>query len=150
MSETLSVHGTTVAIGDCAALLRGPSGSGKSDLALRLIDAGARLVADDRSELQRRGDAIFARAPETIAGLIEVRGVGILRLDPLAVARLRLIVDLIAADALERLPEPRSETILGVSIPLIALAPFEASAAAKLRFALNALAGDGTLARMHR
>ncbi|HUI34221.1 MAG TPA: HPr kinase/phosphatase C-terminal domain-containing protein [Stellaceae bacterium] len=150
MSDTLLVHGTTVAIGGHAVLLRGVSGSGKSDLALRLIDAGARLVADDRSELQREGDAIFARTPATIAGLIEARGVGILRVDPLAVARLSLIVDLVAPDAIERLPEPRSEAILGLLIPLIALAPFEASATAKLRFALDALAGDGTLARMHR
>lgn len=150
MPDRLLVHGTTVAIGGRAVLLRGASGSGKSDLALRLIDAGARLVADDRSELQCEGDAIFARAPATIAGLIEARGVGILRVDPLAVAQLSLIVDLVSPDAIERLPEPRSETILGRPIPLIALAPFEASAPAKLRFALDALAGDGTLARMHR
>jgi HPr kinase/phosphorylase len=150
MPGTLLIHATTVAIGGRAVLLRGPSGSGKSDLALRLIDAGARLVADDRSELWRDGDAVLVGAPATIAGLIEARGVGILRVDSLAVARLSLIVDLLAPEAVERLPEPRSETILGLSIPLIALAPFEASARAKLRLALDALAGDGTTARMHR
>lgn len=150
MPETLLIHATSVAIGGRAVLLRGPSGSGKSDLALRLIDAGARLVADDRSELQREGDAILVRAPATIAGLVEARGIGILRVDSLALAPLALVVDLVAPEAVERLPEPRSETILGLSIPLIALAPFEASAPAKLRLALDALAGDGTLARMHR
>ena len=150
MTETLLVHATTVAIGGRAVLLRGLSGSGKSDLALRLIDAGARLVADDRSELWREGEAILVRAPATIAGLVEARGIGILRVDSLAVAPLALVVDLVAPEAVERLPEPRSETILGLSIPLIALAPFEASAPAKLRLALDALAGDGTLARMHR
>ena len=142
MANTLLVHATAVAIGGRAVLLRGPSGSGKSDLALRLIDAGARLVADDRSELRRDGDALMIRAPATIAGLIEARGVGILRVAPLADAPLALIADLVAPDAVERLPEPRSETILGLSIPLIALAPFEASAPAKLRLALDALAGD--------
>ena len=148
MPEALLVHATTVAIGGRAVLLRGPSGSGKSDLALRLIDAGARLVADDRSELWREGDAILVRAPVAIAGLVEARGVGILRIDSVALARLSLIVDLAAPEAIERLPEPQSETILGLAIPLIALAPFEASAPAKLRLALDALAGDGTTARI--
>jgi serine kinase of HPr protein (carbohydrate metabolism regulator) len=150
MPETLLVHATSVAIGRRAVLLRGPSGSGKSDLALRLIDAGARLVADDRSELHRDGDVVLVRAPATIAGLIEARGIGILRLDSLAEAPLSLIADLVASDAIERLSEPRSETILGISIPLIALAPFEASAPAKVRLALDALGGDETGSRLLR
>ena len=83
MSASILLHATAVAIDGRAVLLRGPSGSGKSDLALRLIDAGARLVADDQSELSRRGDVLMVRAPATIAGLIEVRGLGILRLDAL-------------------------------------------------------------------
>lgn len=149
MADTLLVHATTVAIGGRAVLLRGPSGSGKSDLALRLIDAGARLVSDDRSELRRDGDAILVSAPQTIAGLIEVRGIGILRIDSIATARLSLIVDLTAPQAIERLPERRSEAILGLSVPVIALSPFEASAPAKLRLALDALDGDGTGARLH-
>jgi serine kinase of HPr protein (carbohydrate metabolism regulator) len=150
MPNTLLAHATTVAIGGRGVLLRGPSGSGKSDLALRLIDAGARLVADDQSELWRDGEAVLARAPATIAGLIEVRGLGIVRLDSLPVARLALVVDLVAPDAIERLPEQRSEAILGVSIPLVALAPFEASAPAKLRLALAAAAGDGTFPALSR
>ena len=150
MPETLLIHATTVAIGGRAVLLRGPSGSGKSDLALRLIDAGARLVADDRSELRRDGDTVLARAPATIAGLIEARGIGIVRVDSLAEAPLSLIADLVAPDAVERLPEPRSETILGISVPLIALTPFEASAPAKLRLALDAPEGDGTGSRLLR
>jgi len=150
MPETLLVHATTVAIGGRAMLLRGPSGSGKSDLALRLIDAGARLVDDDRSELRRHGDAIVVCAPETIAGLIEARGIGILRVASLASAELALIVDLVSPEAVERLPEPRSETILGLAIPLIALAAFEASAPAKLRLALDALAGGRSSTRLQR
>ncbi len=139
----LLLHATAIAIEGRAVLLRGASGSGKSDLALRLIDAGARLVADDQSELHRRGDSVIVRAPATIAGLVEVRGIGILRVDALAEAPVALIVDLIPAETLERLPARRSETILGLALPLIALAPFEASAAAKLRLALRAFTGPG-------
>src|SRR5437588_4116292 len=105
MDDRVLMHGTAVAIDGRAVLLRGPSGAGKSDLGLRLIDAGARLIADDQSELQRVGDTIAVRAPATIAGLIEVRGVGILRLDVEAEAPLALAVDLVAPEALERLPE---------------------------------------------
>jgi HPr kinase/phosphorylase len=145
-SETLLVHATSVAIDNSAVLLRGPSGSGKSDLALRLIDAGSRLVADDQSELWRDGDAVMVRSPATIAGLIEVRGLGILRIGSLPIARLAMIVDLVAPQHVERLPEPCSETIFGIGIPLVALAPFEASAPAKVRFALAAISGQGTIA----
>src|SRR5580693_1856546 len=94
MAEMLLAHATTVAIDGRGVLLRGPSGSGKSDLALRLIDAGARLVADDQSELSRHGETIIVRAPAAIAGLIEVRGVGILRVDTIAEAPLALVADL--------------------------------------------------------
>ena len=142
-AERLLLHATAIAIDGRAVLLRGASGSGKSDLALRLIDAGARLVADDQSELYRRGDSIIVRAPATIAGLVEVRGIGIFRLDALAEAPVALIVDLDSAENLERLPARRSETILGLALPLIALAPLEASAPAKLRFALRAFTTPG-------
>ena len=143
MSEPILMHGTAVAIDGAAVLLRGPSGAGKSDLGLRLIDAGARLIADDQSELRRVGDTIVVRAPAAIAGLIEVRGVGILQLDARAEAPLVLIVDLTAPEALERLPERLSETILGLAVPVMSLAPFEVSAVAKLRLALNAIRGVG-------
>jgi serine kinase of HPr protein (carbohydrate metabolism regulator) len=144
VSEPLLIHATAVALDNRAVLLRGPSGSGKSDLALRLIDAGARLVADDYSQLWREGDAILVRAPETLSGLIEARGIGILRVDPVATAPLALIADLVAPQSVERLPEPHSETIFGLAIPVVAIAPFEASAAVKLRLALTARREDGT------
>lgn len=134
------MHATAVAIDRRAVLLRGPSGSGKSDLALRLIDAGALLVADDQSELRRRGDILLARAPPTIAGLFEVRGLGIVRFDALAEAPVGLIADLVGPDRIERLPPSRTETILGVAVPVIDISPLEASAAAKLRLALRTLA----------
>jgi HPr kinase/phosphorylase len=140
VTDNLLVHATAVAIDGGAVLLRGPPGCGKSDLALRLIDGGARLIADDQARLLRREGHILVRAPTTIAGLIEVRGIGILRVDPLDEVRLALVVDLVPAAQIERLPEPRFETILGLAIPLLALAPFEASAAAKLRLALGTFA----------
>jgi serine kinase of HPr protein (carbohydrate metabolism regulator) len=148
VSEKLLIHATAVAIGDRAVLLRGASGSGKSDLALRLIDAGARLVADDQSELWRNGDTLFARAPAAIAGLIEVRGIGIVRIAAPAEAPVVLVADLIAPEAVERLPERRTTAILGLALPLIAVAPFEASAAAKLRLALRVLTEPGIPALM--
>lgn len=142
--DSALVHATAVAISGRAVLLRGPSGSGKSDLALRLIDAGARLISDDYSQLRRESDLILVSAPEPISGLIEVRGIGILRVEALTDGPLALIADLVAPQHVERLPKPHSETIFGLSIPLVEVAPFEASAPAKLRFALAALTGGGT------
>jgi HPr kinase/phosphorylase len=138
VTNTILVHATAIAIEGAAILLRGPPGAGKSDLALRLIDGGARLVADDQAELRRVEDQILVGAPAVIAGLIEIRGVGILRIDPIEAAPLALLIDLVPSAEVERFPEARFEDILGLSIPLIALAPFEASAAAKVRFAYHA------------
>jgi HPr kinase/phosphorylase len=134
------VHATAVAIEGAAVLLRGPPGAGKSDLALRLIDDGARLVADDQALLRRANDRVLVRAPAAIAGLLEVRGVGIVRVDRLDEAPLALIVDLVPSERVERMPDNRSEVVLGLTFPLIALAAFEVSAAAKLRLAWRALA----------
>src|SRR5438270_909972 len=139
------VHGTAVALGGVAVLLRGPPGSGKSDLALRLIDDGAALVADDQTRLERHGAELVAMAPAVIAGKIEVRGLGVVEVPTVASAPLGLVVDLVAADAVERLPEPRGCELLGLALPLLALAPFEASAGAKLRVALAALAKTGVI-----
>lgn len=148
MTRRLRIHATAVALDGRAVLLRGASGAGKSDLALRLIDAGARLVADDRCELWRRDDAIIVGPPGTISGLIEVRGLGIMRVAALAEAPVALIADLVPVENIERLPERRSETILGIALPLIAVAPFETSAAAKVRLALRAFTGSGLPAIM--
>jgi len=133
------VHGTTVALGGEGVLLRGPSGSGKSDLALRLIDGGARLIADDQTELTRTPNGLIAGCPAAIAGKIEVRGVGILRVPTMESAPLRLVIDLVPPDRVERLPEPQFCEYLQCSLPLLALAPFEASTPAKIRVALASL-----------
>jgi serine kinase of HPr protein (carbohydrate metabolism regulator) len=126
-----------------AVLLRGPSGAGKSDLALRLVGAGARLVADDQTDLARQGNQLIASAPERIAGLIEARGIGIVKLgrdQTVRRAAVVLLVDLAPPERIARLPEPASENVLGVDLPVVSLAPFEASASAKLRLALARIA----------
>jgi serine kinase of HPr protein (carbohydrate metabolism regulator) len=126
-----------------AVLLRGPSGAGKSDLALRLIDDGARLVADDQTHLAKKGHALIASPPPALAGMIEVRGQGIVKLartQLTASAPVALLVDLVRADDVERMPEPVHEVVQDVELPRLAIAPFEASAVAKLRLALARIA----------
>jgi HPr kinase/phosphorylase len=141
------VHATAVALrhgkGWRAVLLRGPSGAGKSDLALRLIDSGDRLVADDQTRLTQQGRALLASAPPALAGLIEVRGLGIVKLKRsqlLPSAPVGLLVDLVPPGKVERLPDLCRENLLGIDFPRIELAPFEASAVTKLHLALTRIA----------
>jgi serine kinase of HPr protein (carbohydrate metabolism regulator) len=137
------VQASCVALGLQAVLIRGAPGSGKSDLALRLIDGGARLVADDLVELRRSERRLVAAwpadAPRSLAGHMEVRGLGIVRVPHRASAGLALIVDLAPGEPVERLPEPRSVTLLGLPVPLLVLDPFTASAVAKVRLAVRTL-----------
>lgn len=141
MTETegeAEIHATCVVLDGAGILLRGEPGAGKSDLALRLVAGGARLVSDDRVRLARDGADVVARAPDALAGLIEVRGVGIVRLPADRVAArgiLRLVCDLVPADAVERLPEPARTTLVGVAVPLVRLDSFAASTPVKLRLA---------------
>lgn len=135
------VHATCVAIDNTGILLRGSPRAGKSDLAMRLIDGGAQLVADDRVDLRMEGDSLIAAAPPALAGLLEVRGLGIIRLDALPQAHIGLVVDLVGAEIIERLPIPESTQLLDTVLPLLHLAPFEASAPAKVRLAAGLVAG---------
>lgn len=128
------VHATCVAIGGRGVLLAGRPGSGKSDLALRLIDRGAVLVSDDYTELRRSGGRLLARAPAAIAGKIELRGVGIVELDSAADVPVCLHADLDRSP--ERLPEATTIMLAGSEIPAVALAALEASAPLKLERAL--------------
>ena len=132
------IHATTVAFEGNAVLLRGASGSGKSDLALRLIDEGWDLVADDYTEIHEVEGALCARAPENIQGLIEVRGIGIVRLGCVPRARVAAVFDLLPLSDIERLPSTATETILGHAVPRFTLHGFDASAPAKVRLALKA------------
>ena len=129
----MQVHASCIAFEGKGVLLRGPPGAGKSDLALRAIEAGARLVADDLVALDLRGDRVWARALPRADGRLEVRGVGIVRLPALDGAELVLLADLAGP---ERLPEPDFESVLGRPVKRIRLAPFEISAAIKLRLAV--------------
>ena len=135
----LRLHGTCVDLGGVAVLLRGPPGAGKSDLALRLIDGGAHLVADDQVELQLERGRLVPRAPAAILGLIEARGIGLLPVPARSGATLGLVVDL-TTDDIERMPEPSVVELLGVRVPVVRLNPFEASAVAKLRLSAGAIA----------
>jgi hypothetical protein len=134
-----TIHATCVALDGRGVVLLGPSGSGKSDLALRLIDGGARLVADDRVILSAGPGGPVARAPAAIAGLLEVRGIGPLAVPAVDAAPVVLVCDL-GPGPHERLPAPATTDALGAALPLIRLDPFEASAPAKLRLAVAALA----------
>jgi serine kinase of HPr protein (carbohydrate metabolism regulator) len=116
-------------------LVEGPSGAGKSDLMLRALSAGFRLVADDRVLLWTSGGRIFGRAPDSLAGLMELRGVGVLRFAALPLAEVALVVRI---GAPERLPDPTSVDILGLRVPMMLLPASEASAPAKLGHALAA------------
>lgn len=132
------VHATSVLVDGTGVLIRGPSGSGKSDLALRLIDGGARLVSDDQTALEARDGRLWASAPPSIAGKLEVRGLGIVAVPSAPPAPLGIVVDLLPHDRIERLPEPSTASLLGVELPRFCLSPFEASAPAKLRLAVAA------------
>lgn len=136
----VTIYGTCVLIGGIGVLLRGPSGGGKSDVAVRLIDDGALLVADDQVQVRMDQGRLMATAPAPLAGLIEVRGIGILPVPTAATAEIRLVVDLVAADRVERLPEPETVTLMDRVLPHLALSPFDASTPAKLRLAAAAVA----------
>lgn len=135
-----TVHGTCVEIAGLGVLLRGPPGSGKSDLALRLIENGARLVADDQVVLREEAGRLAACAPETLAGLLEIRGIGIVRCPAISAVALAAVAELVASGAVERLPESAMATYFGHRFPLYRIAAFEASAAARLRFIMKSLA----------
>lgn len=147
--------GTTVALDGNAAMFRGPSGSGKSDLALRCLGlhgfsgavwntAGSSrfgLVSDDQTVIMATSDGLIADAPSVLRGRLEVRGIGIVEFPPAPRARLCVVVDL-AAGAPERLPlAPRHAEILGWPIPCMTLDPFEASAVAKVEIAIRCATG---------
>jgi HPr kinase/phosphorylase len=143
------IHATAIAVGRRCALIRGPSGSGKSDLALRclaicpsaLLQDVVKLVADDQVVITREPSGLVATAPPILRGRLEVRGVGILEVAVAEEAEIVLVADLVTEGPIERLPDPWPRAhIMGFTIPLIRLRPFEDSAPLKLVAAL-AMAG---------
>ncbi len=132
------MHATCVAIDGKGVLLTGKPGSGKSDLALRLIDSGAQLVADDFVDITVSDATLFASAPEALRGKLEVRGLGIVTLPFAGHVPLALAVALVERGAVERLPEPEFFHCLGVRLRLHSLCAFDVSACAKIRMFLQA------------
>lgn len=122
MGRALTLHASCVADGGKGLLILGPSGSGKSALALALIALGARLVADDRVELSVEAGALVARCPAPLSGMIEARGLGLLRCDPLPQAKIALAVDLGTPEE-ARLPESHAIVLLDRRIDLVRHAP---------------------------
>jgi len=135
-SETL--HATTVAIDGRAVLISGPSGSGKSDLALRLLDRGFALVSDDQTFLRVRDGRLIASAPPTIRGKLEVRGIGIVDVESIADVPVALVVEL--TSDMQRMPDDsRERTVLDVKVPLVSVDAMTASAPSKVAMALDRL-----------
>ncbi|HWJ58091.1 MAG TPA: aldolase [Sphingomicrobium sp.] len=133
-AETL--HASTVAIDGRAVIISGPSGSGKSDLTLRLLDRGFALVSDDQTIVKRDGNRLIASAPENIAGKLEIRGIGIVDIDHLQSVAVALLVEL--TSDIQRLPDDsRERPILGVAVPLISIDAMTASAPSKVALALD-------------
>jgi serine kinase of HPr protein (carbohydrate metabolism regulator) len=133
-AETL--HASTVAVEGRAVLIAGPSGSGKSDLALRLLDRGFALVSDDRTVVRRDGDKLVASAPPNLAGKLEIRGIGIVEMDVIGDIPVALFVEL--TSEIQRLPdENRERPVLGVRLPLISIDAMSASAPSKVALALD-------------
>jgi len=130
------LHASCVVIGGRALLIAGRSGSGKSDIAIRLIDRGAALLSDDYTQLTAEAGRLIARPPSTIAGKIELRGVGIVDMPYVGEAPVALLLDLDRSP--ERLPEEplASISLEGISIPALGFAPFETSAPIKAEQAL--------------
>ena len=133
-----NLHASCVASDGRAVLIAGPSGSGKSDLALRLLDRGFVLVSDDRTIVRKEGTKVLASAPQTIKGKLEIRGVGIVDMETASDVPLALVVEL--TSDIQRMPDDsRERLILGSGIPLISVDAMTASAASKVALALDRL-----------
>ena len=131
-----TVHASTVASEGRAVLITGPSGSGKSDLTLRLLDRGFTLVSDDQTIVKKDGDKLVASAPPNIAGKLEIRGIGIVDMNAQRDVPVALLVEL--TSDIQRLPDDsRERPILGVSLPLVSVDAMAASAPSKVALALD-------------
>lgn len=132
MSKSI-LHGTAVAFGGAAVLLRGASGAGKSDVALRLIGLGAVLVADDQVEVDLRSGRPYVRGIDPVKGLLEIRGVGIVKCAVAEAAVLKLVIDLVAREAVPRIPDWDKVDMQGIMLPRLAFHAFDASTPLKIR-----------------
>ena len=138
---SLSVHATALLVGAHGVLVRGASGSGKSALALALIERGARLIADDRVTLAKVHERVIATAPRATAGMIELRGHGILHEASERGGVIRLVADIVEEDMVERMPEPEElvTTLLGITVRRQPVPPHAMRAAQLVQAALGVL-----------
>lgn len=141
-NQANQIHATCISLDGIGLLLRGPSGSGKSDLALRLMEHSAQLIADDRVDLSQEDGVLIARAPDRLSGLLEVRGVGIIEVPYAPSARVWGLIDLVKRAEIERLPDNRTEILSGVKIPCFQADPWEASAEVKVRLVSGLVSGS--------
>lgn len=131
-----TVHASTVALDGRAVMITGPSGSGKSDLALRLFDRGFTLVSDDQTIVKREGERLVATSPPNIAGKLEIRGIGIVDMDHVSNVSVALLVEL--TSDIQRIPDDsRDRLILGVRVPMILIDALTASAPSKVGLAFD-------------
>ena len=137
------LHASCVSINGIGVLLRGPSGSGKSDLTLRLIGDGAILVADDQVQLKDVAGSLAARAPDLLAGKLEVRGCGIMVFPRLESVAVRMVVDLVPRLNVQRLPKPASCHLFGFKLPLYQLHAFDSSCSLKIIKLSKQVASNG-------
>jgi len=136
--STENLHASCVALEGRAVMISGPSGSGKSDLALRLLDRGFILVSDDRTIMRKEGNKLLASAPDTIKGKLEIRGIGIVDVETVSDVPVALVVE-ITGEILRMPDDSRERIILGLPIPMINLDALTASAPSKVALALDRL-----------
>lgn len=140
MSQQTKLHGSLVMFQGAGVLITGASGSGKSDLALRLVEAGGQLVSDDQVMIQKTDLGLVATAPPYIRGLLEIRGIGVVRMPVAPQGKVDIVLSLMDELAeVERMPLPQSQMILDIEVPKWDLYPFEVSAVAKIRKIIDLL-----------
>ena len=133
------LYATAVAYCGFGVLIRGPSGSGKSDLALRLIEDGANLIADDQVIIESVREELYLTSPDSISGLIEVRGFGVIKIESVRDVKLGLIVDLDPSFKTQRSPKMKEELIKNIIVPVINMKAFESSVLARIKLILGYL-----------
>ena len=131
------IHSTAISLNGDGILIKGPSGSGKTDLALRLIESGGKLISDDQVIIKRKAKKLFLSSPEGLNGLMQLPGIGIVKVDHVQNIPLELVVKLQPYNVLEPFPINNQEFIEDFSIPSLNLYSFAISATAKIKIALD-------------